>query len=300
MTVLTVSDLHIRYATGVYAVRGVSFSVSAGELVAVVGESGCGKSTLATSILGALPKDCQISGSLCLDGQQMVGASARTWRSVRGNQVGFVGQDPYGAMDPLWRVGSNVAEAWRIHRRGGADIPAALAAVGIQDPDRRARQYPSQWSGGMLQRASIAAAAALNPVLIVADEPTAALDVELAEVTVGRLRSAAEAVVLISHDLALVGRHADRVMVMYGGFIVEEGDGHQVLSAPRHPYTQGLLAAIPRPGCGLPSPLPGNPPDLSDNQVRCPFEPRCPLAVADCQTSVPALTHGLACPVVLT
>lgn len=296
MTTLAVEGLSVRYPAGALAVREVSFGVGPGELVAVVGESGCGKSTIAKAVLGSLPRGTAVSGAIRLDGIELTRTTPAQWRSLRGRRVGYVSQDPFGAMDPLWRIESNVAEAWRakgVAPKAG-EVAAALESVGIGEAASRMRQYPHEWSGGMLQRAGIAASGAWRPDLVIADEPTAALDADLADAIIDRLRQTAGAVLLISHDLALVGRHADRVLVMYGGRVVEAGAG--VLRHPRHPYTAGLLAAIPRPGHGLPTPLEGTPPDLTDLSPGCPFAPRCPLAVTACRRSAPALAGGVACP----
>lgn len=296
MTTLAVEGLSVRYPAGALAVREVSFGVRPGELVAVVGESGCGKSTIAKAVLGGLPRGTAVTGGIRLDGVELTRATPAQWRELRGRRVGYVSQDPFGAMDPLWRIGSNVAEAWRV--KGVApkagQVAAALAAVGIRQAARRMRQHPHEWSGGMLQRAGIAASGAWRPDLVIADEPTAALDADLADAIVDRLRQTAGAVLLISHDLALVGRHADWVLVMYGGRVVEAGA--EALRRPRHPYTAGLLAAIPRPGRGLPAPLEGTPPDLTDLAPGCPFAPRCPRVVAACWRSTPPLVDGVACP----
>ncbi|HRL48461.1 MAG TPA: ABC transporter ATP-binding protein [Propioniciclava sp.] len=299
MTTVSLDSLNVTYPDGTHAVRDVSMSVAEGELVAVVGESGCGKSTLAKTLLGVLPAGSTVTGSVRLGGRDLSGASPGDWRDVRGREVGYVSQDPFAAMDPLWRIGSNVGEAWRVKHASPApgQVTASLEAVGIEEAAERMRQFPHEWSGGMLQRAEIAAAGAWAPQLLVADEPTAALDADLADAIMERLRTSAASVLLISHDLALVSRHADRVLVMYGGRVVEAG--RDVLRVPRHPYTVGLLAAIPRPGHGLPTPLDGFPPDLRDDAPGCPFAPRCTRALPPCHTTTPALAEGLACPVVL-
>ncbi|MFT3877449.1 MAG: ABC transporter ATP-binding protein [Propioniciclava sp.] len=299
MTVLHVRGLTVRYPQGVRAVRGIDLTVAPGELVALVGESGCGKSSVAKALLGALPPGTHTGGTLDVDEVRLSEADEATWRRVRGERISYVSQNPFDAMNPLIRVGANVAEAWRIKgvRPGPAQVADALARVGIDDAERRLRQYPHAWSGGMLQRAEIAAASAWEPAFIVADEPTAALDADLADAIIVRLREAASAVLLISHDLALVARHADRVLVMYGGRVVEEGTCADVLQRPRHPYSRALLAAIPRPGHGLPVPLEGAPPDLSLDLAGCSFAPRCALARSDCGVRAPELVGGIACPV---
>ncbi|WP_051208426.1 ABC transporter ATP-binding protein [Propionicicella superfundia] len=300
MTILAVEHLSVRYPKGALAVRDVGFRVSAGEVLALVGESGCGKSTVAKALLGGLPRGTEVQGSMRLGDTELNGAPAAGLRRVRGTRLGYVSQDPFGAMDPLWRVGANVAEAWRVKgaRPSGEMIERSLRDVGIDGAAARARQYPHEWSGGMLQRAEIAAGSVWGPELVVADEPTAALDHQLADAIAARLRAAADALLLISHDLSLVRRHADRILVMYGGRIVEEGACRDVLDGPRHPYTTGLLAAIPRPGHGLPVPLEGSPPDLTVVEAGCSFAPRCAHRTADCLRLTPTLERGAACPVV--
>lgn len=298
MSTLTLTGFNVTYPDGTHAVRDVDLHVEPGELVAVVGESGCGKSTLAKALLGVLPRGTRVTGAARLAEHDLTGLSPAGWRALRGTHLGYVSQDPFAAMDPLWRVGSNVAEAWRVKgvTPGAGVVADALSAVGIPAASTRMLQFPHTWSGGMLQRAEIAAAGAWTPQLLVADEPTAALDADLADTIMERMRAGASSVLVISHDLALMARHADRILVMYGGRVVESGP--QVLRAPRHPYTLGLLAAIPRPGHGLPIPLDGFPPSLRDTAPGCPFAPRCPHAIARCTTTTPALVEGLACPVV--
>lgn len=300
MSGLTVEDLSVRYHGGAWAVRDVSLTVRPGELVALVGESGCGKSSIAKALLGGLPRRTVVTGRVMLGDTELIGASKAIWRTVRGFRLGYVSQDPFGAMDPLWTVRSNVAEAWRVKGTSPAvdQVVDRLQSVGIDRARERSAQHPHEWSGGMLQRAEIAASSAWTPELLVADEPTAALDVDLADTIIARVRAAAGSVLLISHDLALVGRHADRMLVMYGGHIVESGATADIVRAPRHPYTVGLLNAIPRPGRGLPVPLDGTPPDLAIVQRGCPFAPRCALRESSCDRLAPALIDGLACPVV--
>lgn len=301
MTILSARQISVRYPKGAWAVRQASFDVLPNELVAIVGESGCGKSTIAKTILGSLPTGSTTTGSLLLGATSLDAATARQWRGLRGNRVGYVSQDPFGAMNPLRRIRSNVAEAWKVKHTTptGEALTAALDAVGVDQAAQRSQQYPHEWSGGMLQRAEIASSSVWEPELVVADEPTAALDADLADSIIDGLRKAAGSVLLISHDLALVSRHADRVIVMYGGRIVETGGVGHVLHHPRHPYTQGLLAAIPRPGRGLPTPLDGNPPDLTVEDPGCPFAPRCAQSVATCWSTTPELRGGVACPEVI-
>ncbi|HEY3715597.1 MAG TPA: ABC transporter ATP-binding protein [Jatrophihabitantaceae bacterium] len=294
---LDVQDLHVRYRRGTHAVRGVSLSIEPGRCLAVVGESGSGKSTIALALLGLLPAGTHCSGSAQVQGQQLVGVSQRDLRAVRGCTIGYVGQDPMRSFDPLYSVGASVAEAWRARgqRPPAGEVTNALEELGIADAARRARLRAHQWSGGMLQRAAIAAANAHGPCLIIADEPTSALDADRADSVLSSLRSTQVAVLLISHDLALVGRHSDTVAVMYAGRIVEHGPAERVLTHPRHPYTAALLAASPRLGAGLPVPLPGAPPRLDVDPEGCAFAPRCVHAQDHCRARDPEFSDDVAC-----
>jgi peptide/nickel transport system ATP-binding protein len=298
-SVLAYQNVSITYSTGTRAARQVSFELHAGECLALVGESGCGKTTLARAALGLLPDGTRVIGSILIHGTEIVGASPQRLRTMRGLEVGLVAQDPFEACNPLDRVERHVAEAWRAHGRKPPrqGIANALTNLGIRDAETRMTRYPHQWSGGMLQRATITAAAAHQPPLIIADEPTSALDADLAEVTLHTLRKTGAAVLLVSHDIGVVTRHADRVAVVYAGRIVEIADAQTVLQRPRHPYTIALLQAIPQPDAGLPEPLAGTPPDLAEEFPGCAFAPRCRYAAAGCHTAVPELVHGVACPV---
>lgn len=273
---LEVDRLEVTYAGGARAVRGVSLRIASGEALALVGESGCGKTTVARAVLGLLPRGTNAEGSIRISGEEVLGRSERDLRALRGRLVGLVAQDPFAALDAVHSVAHHVGEAWRAQRRGvpAGAIAERLTAVGIDDADRRARQRPFQWSGGMLQRAQIAAASALRPPLLVADEPTSALDADRAHEVLALLRQRAEALLVISHDLPLVRAHADRVAVMYAGRIVEELESRELDSA-LHPYTRALLEAIPRPGAGVPPGLPGEPPPLTSPDEGCAFAPRC-------------------------
>ena len=295
-SLLDIRDLEVEYAGGARAVRGISLRILSGEVLALVGESGCGKTTVARAVLGLLPKGTKTRGAISVDGRSILGRPERELRTIRGRVVGLVAQDPFAALDPVHRVSHHVEQAWRAQRKrvpAGA-VNERLSAVGIDEPDRRSRQRPFQWSGGMLQRAQIAAASALQPPLLVADEPTSALDADRADGVLAVLRERADGLLLISHDLNLVRAHADRVAVMYAGRIVEEIDSRD-LDKARHPYTEALLAAIPQPGQGLPVPLPGEPPPLTEPDHGCPFAPRCPLVEEFCTDSVPLLKKGVAC-----
>jgi oligopeptide/dipeptide ABC transporter ATP-binding protein len=296
---LEARGLHVTYSDGTYAARDVSLAIAPGACHALVGESGCGKTTIARAILGLLPPDTHVSGSIRVGTFEVVGASSRQLRDLRGRVVGYVAQNPFASLNPLLRVEHNVAEAWRAHGEAppAGALQRVLRALGIVDPERTARRWPHEWSGGMLQRASIATAAARAPAVIVADEPTSALDDDLARSTLEALRSTGAALLLVSHDLEMVAGIADEVSVCYGGRIVEQGSA-QLLRYPRHPYTRALRVALPRVGGDLPVPLEGAPPDLLQPDQGCPFAPRCPLAQPDCCNSVPLLIDGVACPVV--
>lgn len=256
-TVISFEDVTITYANGVRAVRGVGFQVEKGECLALVGESGGGKTTLVRAALGLLPAQTKISGSIRIGGTEVVNADAETLRGLRGLVVGFVAQDPFNVCNPLDRVRDHVTEAWLAHGMRPPDgaVTDALEALGIRGAGKLARQYPHQWSGGMLQRATIAAAAAQRPQLIIADEPTSALDDDRADATLSALRSIAAAVLLISHDVNIVGRYVDRIAVCYDGRIVEIGEAEAVLQRPQHSYTIALLSAAPRAGDKMASPV---------------------------------------------
>lgn len=296
---LEVEGLEVVYPNGAHALRGLDLVVPSGGVTALVGESGCGKSTVALAVLGLLPRRARVRGSIRVAGAEVVGAAPQELRALRGKAVGLVPQDPVAACDPLRRVGHHVAESWRAHGEPGPPGGAAelVGRLGITDARARLRQRPHQWSGGMLHRATIAAAVAHRPPLLVADEPTGSLDADHARTALDVLRSAADAVLLISHDLGVVREHADRVAIIYAGRVVETGAAREVLSRPAHPYTRALVAAIPTPGAGLPTPLPGAPPRATEEPVGCAFAARCPVADHRCD-SRPPVVAGVACWVV--
>jgi peptide/nickel transport system ATP-binding protein len=294
---LAISGLDVTYGNGIHAVRGVDLDVGPGRCLGLVGESGSGKSTIVLSVLGLLPKSAIVRGSITVGGDEVVGSKESRMRRLRGRTLGLVAQDPMASFDPLMSVAGSVAEAWRVHhlRPRHQDVDQSLEHLGIDDAHARARLRPHMWSGGMLQRAAIAAASAHTPSVIIADEPTSALDADRADSILATLRSTSAAILLVSHDLDLVARHSDEVAVMYAGEVIERGDADQVLHRPRHPYARALLEATPRPGHGLPKPLYGAPPQLDVEICGCPFAPRCENAQPVCATTAPDLVEGVAC-----
>lgn len=251
---LQVRGLTVTYPNGFVALTGVDLVVPAGGRVGVVGTSGCGKSTLLRSVLGLLPPGAQVTGSVHVDGREVTGRTERDLRARRGVEIGYVAQDPFAACDPLHRVERHVTEAWTAHRLRPpeGEVVRRLAGVGIPDPARRGRQYPHQWSGGMLQRATTVAATAHAPLLTLADEPTSALDAELSDDVLALLRRTCRALVLVSHDLTLVARHTEEVVVLDSGRVIERGPAAHVLGTPRHDRTRALVtASTPQPRAGL-------------------------------------------------
>jgi peptide/nickel transport system ATP-binding protein len=314
--ILEVTDLRTWFFTRdgvVRAVDGVSFHVIPGETLAIVGESGCGKSVTALSILRLIPSPPGriVSGSIRFAGRDLLGLGKAQMREVRGNEISMIFQEPMTSLNPVLTIGHQIAETLTLHQ--GLDRRAALARavdmlrlVHIPEARRRIGEYPHQLSGGMRQRVLIAMALANRPRVLIADEPTTALDVttqaqilELLD-TIGGDRELA--VVLVTHDLGVVAGHADRVVVMYAGRVVEEGTVDDVFASPRHPYTRGLLAAVPTITStrGALTPIPGSPPNLLAVPQGCAFHPRCAYAQDRCHASVPPLRelapgHRAAC-----
>jgi len=303
---LEVEDLEVvfrrRGRRDVRAVDGVSFSVDAGETVGIVGESGSGKSITSLAVMGLLPsRGCEVSGSIRFDGTDLRTLSNDRMRDIRGRDIAMVFQDPMSSLNPVVTIGKQVAEVLERHRgmarsQARAEAAGLLAQVGIPDPDRRLSEYPHQLSGGMRQRALIAMALACRPRLLIADEPTTALDVtiqaQILELLKQLVAEAGTALIMITHDLGVVAGLCDRVHVMYSGRIVEAADRHPLFAEPRHPYTGGLLASIPRldSARGAPlTPIPGSPTDTLPWARGCAFAPRCPNAEDDCLGSAPAL-----------
>jgi peptide/nickel transport system ATP-binding protein len=297
---------HFRTPDGVNrAVDGVSFHVAEGETLAIVGESGCGKSVTANSILRLIPEPPgRIAGVIRFQGIDLLKLSDRAMRAIRGNDISMIFQEPMTSLNPVLNVGRQLGETLRLHQ--GLDKRAAeersietLALVGIPEPRRRVREYPHQMSGGMRQRVMIAMALACNPKLLIADEPTTALDVTIQAQILALMadlkRKVGAAIVLITHDLGVVAEVAERVMVMYAGRKVEEASVKQLFRSPRHPYTQGLLGAVPKLGSSLTgtetklAEIPGQVPSLKERISGCVFASRCALATEMCRQLAPAL-----------
>jgi len=313
---LQVEDLRTYFTLGagtLRAVDGVSFTLSSGRVLGIVGESGSGKSATALSIMGLIdPPGRIVGGRVLLKGQDLTKLPEREIEALRGNRIGMVFQNPMTSLDPSFRIGEQIAESLITHER----LPAAearrraielLRLVGIPDAERRYDDYPHQFSGGMRQRVLIATAIACKPDVLIADEPTTALDVTI-QAQILRLladlqRRLGSAMVLITHDLGVVAAMADEVLVMYAGRVVEIGDVDTIFHAPKHPYTWGLLQSLVRLEDARDTPLQpiaGAPPNLIDLPPGCPFRPRCTHAIERCATEAPALSaiangHRVAC-----
>jgi oligopeptide/dipeptide ABC transporter ATP-binding protein len=312
--VLEVRGLAIAYPgrPPVEAVRDVSFALRAGEAIALVGESGSGKSTLAAALIGLLPSGGRVvRGTLSLDGRALHELDERGWRGIRGRRIGMVFQEAATALDPLMTVGGHLRETLRVTRRVGGRAAAREALelvreVGLSDPERRLRQYPHELSGGMRQRVQIAVALAGDPAILVADEPTTALDVtvqaQILALLRQRQRERGMSLVLVSHALPVVASVVDRVVILYGGRVMESGETRRLFAAPRHPYTAALLRANPDVDRDIEiRPIPGTPPRAADVLPGCPFAARCGFALAGCREAPPRLAvvddRELACPV---
>ena len=303
---LEVKDLTVTFPTDdglVKAVDGVSFSVDRGATMGVVGESGSGKSVTFLTVMGLVSKkDAHITGEILLDGENLLTLNDEQMRAVRGDKISMIFQDPLTALNPLHRVGNQITEAMHAHReiskedawREAVDL---LQRVGIPKPEERAREYPHQFSGGMRQRAMIAMALALNPSILIADEPTTALDVTVqAQILelIDRLKDEFNtAVIMITHDLGVVAQYADRVQVMYAGRIMESGNLDSIFHDSFHPYTWGLLQSISRLDEEQERLLPikGSPPSLINVPSGCPFHPRCPYVFDRCKSEIPPLSE---------
>ncbi len=300
---LTVTDLRVTLATArgpADALRGVSFAMARGQTIGLIGESGCGKSMTALALMGLLPEGAVISGSMRFDGTELSTLPEPEYARLRGRRISMVFQEPMTALNPLHPIGRQIAEPLRLHR--GLDAAAAraealrlLERVHLPNPRDRLDAYPHQLSGGQRQRVVIAIALACGPDLLVADEPTTALDVtiqrEVLDLIDELVRESGMGLVLISHNLGVMADRVERVFVMYGGTVVESGPTAEVFARRAHPYTQGLFAARPRLGLARGTRLatiPGRVPELADMPAGCPFAPRCPLAVDACRAALPA------------
>jgi peptide/nickel transport system ATP-binding protein len=315
---LEIRDLKVHFPTDdglVKSVDGLSFQLDRGKTLGIVGESGSGKSVTSLSIMGLHKRgSVRMSGEIWLDGQELITASPDTVRHLRGKKMAMIFQDPLSAMHPFYSVGQQIMEAYRIHnnvskkvaRKHAVDL---LDRVGIPQPAKRADDYPHQFSGGMRQRAMIAMALVNNPELLIADEPTTALDVTVQAQILDLIRDLQEefgsAVIIITHDLGVVAELADDILVMYAGKAAEYGAGAELFTQPEHPYTWGLLGSMPRMDRGVRDrllPIQGTPPSLIQVPPGCAFHPRCRYAERDgipCRTVVPTLAegdrHGTAC-----
>jgi oligopeptide/dipeptide ABC transporter ATP-binding protein len=298
--ILQVRDLHVRISSGrgvVRAVDGVSFEVSRGEALGLVGESGSGKSMTLRAILGVLPPEARvISGQILLDGTDLVPLGNSALNHIRGPKMSMIFQEPMSALNPVMRVGQQIAEGPQIHlgysrSRAAERALELMRRVGIPDPERRFRAYPHEFSGGMRQRVMIAIALSCDPEVILCDEPTTALDVTIQDQILRLLaqlcRESGVSLVFVTHDLPVVAQVCQRVAVMYGGQLVEEGGVREVLLEPRHPYTLGLVRSAPDFEYVRESlvPIPGSPPSLVSPPAGCRFHPRCEFVEDDCRVS---------------
>ncbi|SEM64923.1 ABC transporter ATP-binding protein [Streptacidiphilus jiangxiensis] len=288
---LEVRDLRVHFPTEdglVKSVDGVSFSLEKGKTLGIVGESGSGKSVTSLSLLGLHKGSrAQVGGEIWLDGEELVGMSESQMRGLRGRKVSMIFQDPLSALHPFYSVGSQIAEAYQVHHKASKKEAKEraiemLKRVGIPQPERRAKDYPHQFSGGMRQRAMIAMSLVCDPELLIADEPTTALDVTVQAQILDLIRDLQEefgsAVIIITHDLGVVAEISDDILVMYGGRRIEYGSVNDVLKSPEHPYTWGLLQSMPHLGGDVAqrlNPIPGSPPSLINLPSGCAFNPRC-------------------------
>jgi oligopeptide/dipeptide ABC transporter ATP-binding protein len=319
--VLSIQDLTVEFKTEdgiVRAVTGVSYDVFPGETLGVVGESGSGKSVSVMSMLGLIPVPPGriVSGQALYKGQDLLTMPKKQLRDIRGGQVAMIFQDPMTSLNPVLTIGNQISEAIQVHHPGTSDDDARkrtvhlLELVGVPSAERRFDQYPHEFSGGMRQRAMIAMSIANDPQVLIADEPTTALDVTIQAQIIEVMRAAQQethaAIILITHDLGLIAELADRVIVMYAGRVVELGDVHTIFNSPRHPYTVGLMNSLARLDTDQEwlKPIPGQPPSLLTPPPGCAFHPRCEFSQgrARCRTEIPALrsfgeggTHRSAC-----
>jgi len=299
--VLSLRDFQVSFKTMnglVQAVRGIDLDVGRGEMVGIVGESGSGKSVTFLGMMGLLPQSATIEGSAKLDGQELVGIPPKKFMAIRGKKIAMIFQDPLSALNPVQKVGVQIVEMIRSHEKISKSAAAAKAVelldvVGIPQPDQRSTQYPHEFSGGMRQRVMIAMAIANEPEVLIADEPTTALDVtvqaQILEV-LQRIQSELNtSIVLITHDLGVVARVVDRVQVMYAGRAVERATVNDLFARSSHPYTRGLLESLPAHGKDRLVPIPGAPPNMLRPPPGCAFAPRCDYAIDACSEALPEL-----------
>jgi oligopeptide/dipeptide ABC transporter ATP-binding protein len=315
-SLLAVEDLRVEFSTRrgtVHAVNGISFAIAPGETLGIVGESGCGKSVTALALLGILPRTARVpTGKAHFGGRDLLRLSQRELRRIRGREIAMIFQDPMTSLNPVLTVGRQIREALETHfdlerRAAEQRVVELLDQVGIPGAKARANDYPHQFSGGMRQRGMIAMALACEPKLLIADEPTTALDVTIQAQILDLLRAlVAErdtALIMITHDLGVVAGMCERVNVMYAGMFMETGSSDQLFATPRHPYTLGLLQSVPRldaPRAAKLHPIEGAPRDMLSPPSACPFQPRCRYEVEESRRSVPPLVpiesgHFVAC-----
>ena len=292
MPLVEVKNLHLGFGS-VEILRGVSFSLEPGETLGIVGESGCGKSMTGLSLMGMIPAPGKITqGSIEFQGRDLAKVSEKEWRSIRGGEIAMVMQDPFSSLNPVMRVGDQIAEAIVLHQDKSKsdafhEAVAMLDRVGVPDPANSALKYPHQMSGGQRQRVVIAIAFACHPSLLIADEPTTALDVtlqaQILELMAGLQRDHETGVVLISHDIGVIAEQSDRIAVFYAGRIVETGPTKDVLKLPQHPYTEALLKALPKLGANRLESITGQPPRFNELVQACSFSPRCKHRFEACE-----------------
>jgi peptide/nickel transport system ATP-binding protein len=306
LPLIAVDNLGVRLNTSrgpAQAVRGVSFALKRGETLGLVGESGCGKSVTALSLMGLLPDSAVVTGSIKLDGGELAGLSDAEYCRLRGNRISMIFQEPMTALNPMHTIGDQVAEPLRRHKKYSAaqarrEAIALLDRVGLPDPAKRIDAYPHQFSGGQRQRVTIAMALACEPDLLIADEPTTALDVtiqgQILDLIADLVEERGMSMILISHDLGVIAENVQRMMVMYGGTVVESGPTDEVFRRMGHPYTQGLFRARPRLGARKGTRLTtisGTVPELADMPVGCAFGERCPLVGDKCRAALPPMVE---------
>ncbi|QOL79379.1 oligopeptide/dipeptide ABC transporter ATP-binding protein [Pseudooceanicola spongiae] len=301
MSLLQIKDLSVTFEGDdgpVHAVNNLSLSIDKGQTLGIVGESGSGKSQTAFSIMGLLAKNGRTSGSVLFDGQEILGAPAKVLNKIRAERIAMIFQDPMTSLNPYMRISDQMTEVLTLHhgmskRDALVECTRMLDAVKIPAAKERIRLYPHEFSGGMRQRVMIAMSLLCKPDLLIADEPTTALDVTVQAQIMGLLselqRDFGMATILITHDLGVVAGFCERVLVMYGGRVMEEAPTDPLFATPSHPYTRGLLAAVPRVDDedAVMKAIPGNPPNMSDPPEGCPFRPRCTYAVDSCHTMPP-------------